>query len=174
MCNVWERMGVSKVGLLPAIVFIGLLLLPFGVQSEQEQADVEQEADEDTALFDDEHQLEPGAELSEMTVGALHGAEVVNTQGEVIGTVRDLAVSRSDEHLHAIVDVGGWLGIGGTQLAVPVEELEIRGEDQVAYLTNAGQEEIEEQAEDYDEDQFVSLGEEDMRLSVYMKGERRG
>lgn len=151
-------------------------------QERQGPATAQQENDADVALRDrpgereepaerdpfEPQQLEPGLEMSQQTVGALHGSEVINAQGEVIGSIRDLAVSRQDEQLHAIVDVGGWLGIGGTQIAVPVEAFEITDVDQVRYPTEATQDEIQEVAEDYDDQQYVSLGEEEMRLSVYL------
>jgi hypothetical protein len=146
---------------------------------QQDRAAGQPRQDEDQArgnggVFGGDDQLRPGADISEMTVGALNGAEVINARGEVIGKVSDIVISRQDEKPHAVIDVGGWLGIGGTSIAVPLEELEIASEDQVAYNTDATQEQIEEQAGDYDEDQYVSHGDDDMRLSVYMGQQRRG
>lgn len=137
---------------------------------QEQQAEADQAQDErQQGMFDEQQLLRPGTELSEATVGALHGSTVVNARGEEIGSVRDIVISRTDRTPYAVVDVGGWLGIGGTQIAVPLQELEIRSEDQVAYMTEANQEQIQQQAESYDQKQYISHGDEDMPLAVYMQ-----
>lgn len=107
-------------------------------------------------------------DLTDMTVGDLYDSEVINANDEQIGTVRDLVVDQRDQSLQVVIDVGGWLGIGGTQVAVPVEELEVRGEEQLAYLTEASKEQIQEQAEGYDARRYVPINGEDVQLSVFM------
>ena len=50
------------------------------------------------------------------------GSDVVNEKRETIGKVDDLLISR-DQHLYAVISVGGFLGIGSKLVAVPYSEL---------------------------------------------------
>ena len=57
----------------------------------------------------------------------LRGSKVVNDQKENIGTLDDLIVGK-DKVLFAILEVGGFLGLGGHLVAVPYGSLTI-GDD---------------------------------------------
>jgi hypothetical protein len=50
-------------------------------------------------------------------------AAVYNDQGEKIGTIDDFVVSPDGALSVAVVDVGGFLGIGGRRVAIPVKQL---------------------------------------------------
>ena len=50
------------------------------------------------------------------------GSDVVNEKKETIGKVDDLLISR-DQHLYAVISVGGFLGMGSKLVAVPYGEL---------------------------------------------------
>ncbi len=50
------------------------------------------------------------------------GSDVVNEKKETIGKVDDLLISR-DQHLYAVISVGGFLGMGAKLVAVPYSEL---------------------------------------------------
>ena len=50
------------------------------------------------------------------------GSDVVNEKKETIGKVDDLLISR-DQHLYAVISVGGFLGMGAKLVAVPYGEL---------------------------------------------------
>jgi sporulation protein YlmC with PRC-barrel domain len=52
----------------------------------------------------------------------LVGKTVVNDKNEQIGTIDDLIIDR-DRVLFAVLQVGGFLGIGGRLVAVPYESL---------------------------------------------------
>ena len=56
---------------------------------------------------------------------ALINTDVVNRQDESIGTIYDLVIGRDDNVLFAIIQVGGFLGIGGRLVAVPYSALVI-------------------------------------------------
>lgn len=52
------------------------------------------------------------------------GMDVHNRSGKRVGTVDDLIVAPDDFVSYAIVNVGGFLGIGEKHVAIPVELLE--------------------------------------------------
>lgn len=168
----WLRAAaLSSIGTLVLTTGAAVAQVPPDTASQDERQQETAQMEED-GLFGGEQRLDPNAPLAEATVGALHGSTVVNEQNEEIGSIRDIVLHREDYKPHAIVDVGGWLGIGGTQIAVPLNELEIRAEDEVAYLTPATRDQIEQQAEDYDRDRFISHGDNAMPLAVYLDAEQ--
>lgn len=59
----------------------------------------------------------------ELTVEMLTGAPVYGPEDEKVGTIGDLLLARQDEVRSAIIDVGGFLGIGAKQVQVPFETL---------------------------------------------------
>lgn len=54
----------------------------------------------------------------------LIGAPVYNEQEERIGSVDDLIISPDRSVSFAVVSVGGFLGLGGRLVAIPVEQLQ--------------------------------------------------
>jgi hypothetical protein len=56
-------------------------------------------------------------------VSALIGSDVVNDKDEAVGTIDDFIVGRDDRVLFAILQVGGFLGLGGYLVAVPYQSL---------------------------------------------------
>jgi putative membrane protein len=79
------------------------------------------------------------------------GSRVVNAAGEEVATIEDLVVDQNGEH-HAVLSVGGFLGIGDKKVAVPLDELQL-SEDEVYLMTAATEEQLEQMPE-YDEEQF--------------------
>jgi hypothetical protein len=53
----------------------------------------------------------------------LVGSSVVNDRKEKIGTIDDLMIGRDDRVLFAVLQVGGFLGLGGRLIAVPYQAL---------------------------------------------------
>ena len=53
----------------------------------------------------------------------LIGAPVYNEQEERIGSIDDLIISPDRSVSFAVVSVGGFLGLGGRLIAIPVEQL---------------------------------------------------
>jgi sporulation protein YlmC with PRC-barrel domain len=51
------------------------------------------------------------------------GKDVFSSQGEKIGTIDDLIISPAKQVSYAIVGVGGFLGVGSHDVAVPVKQL---------------------------------------------------
>src|SRR5947208_6438356 len=52
----------------------------------------------------------------------LIGSSVVNDQNEKVGTIEDIIIGR-DKVLYAVLQVGGFLHIGGRMVAVPFQSL---------------------------------------------------
>lgn len=71
----------------------------------------------------------------------LHGATVSNSQNQKIGTLDDLIVGK-DRVLFAIVQVGGFLGIGSHLIAVPYSSLQINEDGSHIVLPGATKEQV--------------------------------
>jgi sporulation protein YlmC with PRC-barrel domain len=64
----------------------------------------------------------------------LTGMEVVNSENEEIGEIDDFVIGRDDHALFAVLQVGGFLGLGGHLVAVPFDSLEVEDADGKAVL----------------------------------------
>jgi len=53
--------------------------------------------------------------------------DVYNDRGEKLGDIDDIIVSPKREVSYAIVEVGGFLGIGGKKVAIPMDQLRMQG-----------------------------------------------
>jgi PRC-barrel domain len=71
----------------------------------------------------------------------LRGAKVVNPQNEKLGELDDLIVGK-DRVLFAIVQVGGFLGIGSHLIAVPYSSLQINEDGSRIVLPGATREQV--------------------------------
>jgi sporulation protein YlmC with PRC-barrel domain len=71
----------------------------------------------------------------------LMGTSVTNEKNEKIGTLSDLVVAR-DRSLFAVLEVGGFLGMGAHLVAVPYETLVINDEGRNIRLPGASKDEL--------------------------------
>jgi len=71
----------------------------------------------------------------------LTGRNVQNDKDERIGTVDDFIVTK-DRKLFAILQVGGFLGLGGHLIAIPYEDLNISADGQKIMLAGASKEAV--------------------------------
>ena len=71
----------------------------------------------------------------------LMGTSVTNEKNEKIGTLSDLVVAR-DRSLLAVLEVGGFLGMGAHLVAVPYETLVINDEGRDIRLPGASKDEL--------------------------------
>ena len=71
----------------------------------------------------------------------LMGTSVTNEKNEKIGTLSDLVVAR-DRSLFAVLEVGGFLGMGAHLVAVPYETLVINDEGRGIRLPGASKDEL--------------------------------
>ncbi|MGZ3296160.1 MAG: PRC-barrel domain-containing protein [Xanthobacteraceae bacterium] len=74
-------------------------------------------------------------------ISKLTGSSVTNEKDEKIGHIDDFVVAR-DRSLFAVLQVGGFLGMGGHLVAVPYESLVIDDEGRAIRLPGASKEEL--------------------------------
>jgi sporulation protein YlmC with PRC-barrel domain len=96
-------------------------------------------------------------ELAVAGLSQLDDKVVSTLNGQELGSVRDVVIRHSDHQLGLVVAVGGFLGIGATDVFVPVNELDLQGEnvlwqtrqpaDQIIYFS------------DYDSSQYATITE---------------
>jgi len=67
----------------------------------------------------------------------LIGTRVMGANNESIGDVNDVIMDSKGQAVAAVVGVGGFLGIGEKDVAVPFSALEFRSEAQVSAMNNA-------------------------------------
>jgi len=64
-------------------------------------------------------QLQPG----QMRATQLDGATVYDTQNQKVGDIKDIIIDRDGKVAAVVIDVGAFLGIGGKNVAVSMNEL---------------------------------------------------
>ena len=82
----------------------------------------------------------------ELTADRIMGANVYDTAGDNIATVDDLVLGADGEVTHAVMDVGGFLGLGSYTIAMDINELDVMWNaenDDVRVQINATQEQLE-------------------------------
>lgn len=57
--------------------------------------------------------------------------EIITSNGESIGTIEQLVISKEDNTVYAISGVGGFMGIGEKVVAIPVNKLRVQGDSLV-------------------------------------------
>ena len=62
-------------------------------------------------------------DTSKLRAEELLGKDVVNLNGNEVGEIGDVVMDRDGKVAYAVVDVGGFLGMGEKQVAVPFDEL---------------------------------------------------
>jgi sporulation protein YlmC with PRC-barrel domain len=77
----------------------------------------------------------------------LKGKAVVNETGEKIGSIDDVIVGRDNNSLFAVLQVGGFLGIGSRLVAVPYNSLKIDDGGKKVMLPGASKVQLKELAE---------------------------
>ena len=77
-------------------------------------------------------------------VSKLMGDEVKNDKGEDIGKIDDFIITRDDKQMFAVLEVGGFLGMGGHLIAVPLDSLELKGANGEIVLKGASKEKLKE------------------------------
>lgn len=84
------------------------------------------------------------ADAEFLTSDKLTGAQVYDSNDEVIGEVGTLVLSDDGQVSQAIIDVGGWLGMGAKPVALNLTDIDIlrneAGDDVRVYLTKTKEE----------------------------------
>ncbi|MBN1239698.1 MAG: PRC-barrel domain-containing protein [Gammaproteobacteria bacterium] len=127
------------------------------VQPEDQQQSARTEAESQPEL-----EYQAGGEITESDVSQLVGQTVQTRDGEDVGEITGVARSLADQQLHALVDVGGFLGIGERTVSIPLERAQLDQDGNV--MTQMSRQEIE-QMQEYDPTQYASIEEgEDQRI----------
>jgi hypothetical protein len=88
--------------------------------------------------------MKPGATTTPSTAadtaGAINsddliGKKVKNSADETVGSIDALLVSKDARVVGVVLDVGGFLGVGGKKVVVPMEQLSLAGKDDVRIPT---------------------------------------
>jgi putative membrane protein len=85
-----------------------------------------------------------------VSIGEMLGAPVVNESGDEVGEIQDVVIK--DNTYYAVLSVGGFLGLGDKDVAIPLDDLKL-GEDE-AYLMSAQTEEQLEEMPAYEATQY--------------------
>jgi hypothetical protein len=88
--------------------------------------------------------LTPG--LMSKRVKDVKGLDVTNQGGAKIGKVKELVASRHDNNIYAVISVGGFLGIGDTEITMPLDQLAWH-EDKLTAPTTASKKELKARPE---------------------------
>jgi hypothetical protein len=79
-------------------------------------------------------------------VSKLIGRDVINEQNEEIGEIDDFIIGR-DEVLFVVLEVGGFLGIGGHLVAMPATAIDMKTVDGKIRIENASRSELQKMPE---------------------------
>lgn len=71
------------------------------------------------------------------------GQDVVNHEGDEVGTIENLLITDTDNVEYAIISVGGFLGIGEKLVAVPKINLQLNKDKGNILLKNVTKEQLE-------------------------------
>ena len=88
----------------------------------------------------------------------LEDKTVVSSTGDEIGEVEKIVRGKQDDKLQAVVEVGGFLGMGEKEVTMPLSELKMQNDQLVAPQT-ASKDQLKSQAK-YDESQYQEVSED--------------
>lgn len=103
-------------------------------------------------------------DLMSRTISDVEGMSVVNLEEEEIGDVDRVVEHNDSGELYAIVTLGGFWGFGGTDIALPISDMQLNEDDQLVMQTPYGKDEIESSTEEYDEENYTQI-DSDMTLN---------
>jgi sporulation protein YlmC with PRC-barrel domain len=110
------------------------------------------------ALAAEQHEAPAPAregELPTMRVDQLEGTDVINEKGETIGDVDEIVRDKQTNELYAVVSVGGFLGIGEHDVAIPLRDMTKVG-SKLAAPPGTTKEQLEQMPE-YQKGRYVEL-----------------
>lgn len=102
----------------------------------------------------------PTGSLNDRRIGDLVSAEVLGSDGEVVGEIEDIVISTSaSDSLRAVIQVGGVAGIGEKRIALPFEQLQVQrlGDDAPSVRVGMDRASLERQPEFEYEEQTAAL-----------------
>jgi sporulation protein YlmC with PRC-barrel domain len=101
-----------------------------------------------------------------MKVSNVVGMKVQDTEGKKLGDIKDLVIDPMDGSIgYAVLDFGGFLGIGDKYFAVPWEALQWTP-DRKAIVLDVAKKDLK-QAPGFDKNNWPDLGSEEQALIIY-------
>jgi ribosomal 30S subunit maturation factor RimM len=101
--------------------------------------------------------------LRDMLVSEIEGMTVVNLNDEEIGDVQHVVKDDETGVLHVVVTVGGLWGMGGSDIVLPLADMQLQ-DDQLVIQQDYGEDELEDSTEEYDEERYSEV-DDDMTLA---------
>ena len=131
---------------------------PYGTDQSQSQQDTTdtygtQSETETTQQSASTWEDKSGKDVADMTADKLSGKTVVTATGEEIGDIDEVGYSATHQERVAVIEAGGFLGVGEKRVAVPLSELEIGSDGNVK--TTMDRDSLESQ-EEFDEAGFTA------------------
>ena len=105
-----------------AIAAAALLSIGLGTSAWADNMSADPAADSNTM-----GQSAPMANTAAINPGDYTGKEIVTAKGDSVGKIDKLVTSNSDHAVYAVVGVGGFLGIGEKDAAIPINKLQLQG-----------------------------------------------
>ncbi|MCE8042187.1 hypothetical protein BZY95_01305 [Billgrantia desiderata SP1] len=99
-------------------------------------------------------ELDPS--IASLQAGEVEGMTVVNMEGETLGQVENVLRHDDAGDLHAVLSVGGFWIFGGSDVALPLADMRLEGE-QLVLQDIIGQDELDDLATDYDEERYSEV-----------------
>lgn len=72
-----------------------------------------------------------GQWYGQMSADELIGRDVVNAKGEQVGDIEDIVMDPQGDAMYAVVSVGGFLGMGEKNVALPFDQLRMGADDAI-------------------------------------------
>ncbi len=94
--------------------------------------------------------------LSGLMVSEVQGMTVVNQNGDNLGRVENVVRHDDAGDLHVIITVGGFWIFGGSDVALPLADMQLEGE-QLVLQDIIGEDELDGMASGYDEDRYSDV-----------------
>ena len=104
--------------------------------------------------------------IASLQVSDVEGMTVVNAEGETLGQVESVVRHNDAGDLHAVVPVGGFWIFGGSDVALPLANMQLEGE-KLVLQDSVGQDELDDFVTGYDEERYSDV-DDDMTLSDAM------
>jgi sporulation protein YlmC with PRC-barrel domain len=89
-------------------------------------------------------------------LSALEGMTVTDTRGQEIGDVSRLVEGVRDQLPYAVLSIGGFLGMGDTEVAIPLRNLRRAGDD-LELTSGATREQLERQAGEFHSENYREI-----------------
>lgn len=101
-----------------------------------------------------------------LKASSLIGKKVQNTEGKKLGNIRDLVIDPENGDIqYAVLDFGGFLGVGDKYFAVPWEALQLT-DDHKAVILDVSKKDLKH-APGFDKNNWPDLNSRDYTIVIY-------